>query len=88
MARWRRQRMFMPLLAEEASTGRLLGCALVSMMAADTILPPPFPEQSLCACTSATWRVKADARRQGVATALLTACERLGTDGVPLCHVA
>ncbi|KAK3266109.1 hypothetical protein CYMTET_25244 [Cymbomonas tetramitiformis] len=38
-----RQRMWVVLLAEDKSTGRLMGCVTLSMAVLEALLPPPLP---------------------------------------------
>lgn len=43
LQRWRRQRAFVILVAEDRLTGEVLGSAAVSLAQPEAALPPPFP---------------------------------------------
>ena len=43
MKSWGRQRKYALLLAENAETRRLLGAVMCCLLAAEALLPPPFP---------------------------------------------
>ncbi len=43
MKSWSRQRKYALLLAEDAGTRRLLGVVMCCLLAAEALLPPPFP---------------------------------------------
>lgn len=43
MKSWGRQRKYALLLAEDAETRRLLGVVMCCLLAAEALLPPPFP---------------------------------------------
>ncbi|KAF6255684.1 hypothetical protein COO60DRAFT_193031 [Scenedesmus sp. NREL 46B-D3] len=85
LSKWRRARSFVCLLVEEAEAadaggqpGRLLGTATLSLMQAEAALPPPFPSSAPLRAYISNMAVLPQARRQGIATALVGACGRIG----------
>ncbi|WIA41427.1 hypothetical protein OEZ86_005009 [Tetradesmus obliquus] len=58
--------------------GRLLGTATLSLMQAEAALPPPFPSSAPLRSYISNMAVLPAARRQGIATALVGACGRIG----------
>ena len=43
MKSWGRQRKYSLLVAEDGATRRLLGVVMCCLLAAEALLPPPFP---------------------------------------------
>ncbi|PRW44553.1 GCN5-related N-acetyltransferase [Chlorella sorokiniana] len=74
--RWRRQRSFVVLVAEDPSSGELLGSAAVSLAQPEAALPPPFPTTKPRRTYVSNIATLPQHRRKGVATALLRQCER------------
>ncbi|KAL4439267.1 hypothetical protein ABPG77_004169 [Micractinium sp. CCAP 211/92] len=74
--RWRRQRSFIVLVAEDCSSGEVLGCAAVSLAQPEAALPPPFPTSKPRRVYVSNIAVLPQHRRQGVGTLLLQTCER------------
>ncbi|KAI7842964.1 hypothetical protein COHA_003469 [Chlorella ohadii] len=74
--RWRRQRSFVVLVAEDPSSGALLGSAAVSLAQPEAALPPPFPTTKPRRTYVSNIATLPQHRRKGVATALLRQCER------------
>jgi len=83
-ARWRRNRQFVCLVAEDAASGQLLGTATCSMLRPEALLPAPLPSGAPWRAYVSNMAVLQSARRRGVARALLDASLRLGEcpDGV------
>jgi len=73
----RRARMFTLLLAHDQD-GRLLGAVTLSMLRCEAVLPPPFPTNKPFRFYMCNLSVAKEARRKGVASALLQASSRLG----------
>ena len=76
MERWRRQRFFVVLVAEDWANGQVLGSAAVSLAQPEAALPPPFPTSKPRRVYVSNIAVLPQHRRQGVATALVRRCER------------
>lgn len=83
-ARWEReakslwfQRQWICLVAEEYSTGKLIGCVTISMRQVESLLPPPFPSNAPRRLYLSNMAVVQEFRRQGVARTLLQESERL-----------
>ena len=77
VVRWRRQRQFALLLAEDAASGALLGTAALTLATPEAALPPPFPSSKPRRAYLSNMAVVPAARRRGVASALVAACERV-----------
>jgi ribosomal protein S18 acetylase RimI-like enzyme len=65
-------------VAEDRKLRRLIGCAFVSFLTPEALLPPPWPTLKPVRFYISNMAVLPDHRRRGVARALLQACERLG----------
>lgn len=63
--------------AEQPSNSSIIGCAMVTLSAAEAVLPPPLPTRAPQRCYIGNMAVAIPRRRQGVAKALLQACERV-----------
>ncbi|KAL4428386.1 hypothetical protein ABPG75_002475 [Micractinium tetrahymenae] len=74
--RWRRQRSFVVLVAEDCVSGEVLGCAAVSLAQPEAALPPPFPTSKPRRVYVSNIAVLPQHRRQGVGSLLLQQCER------------
>jgi len=66
------------LIAEDVATGQLAGGVTVSLLAAEALLPPPFPTLAQRRLYLGNMAVAPDFRRQRIASRLLSASERLG----------
>lgn len=76
--RQRRQRQWACLVAVHLPSQELAGYAIVSASQPEAQLPPPLPSAALFRAQVDGLAVAPQHRRQGVATQLLAACERLG----------
>eukprot|EP00887_Chlorella_sp_A99_P004928 scaffold4.g4928.t1 len=74
--RWRRQRHFLLFLAQDAASGEVVGTAALTLAQPEARLPPPFPSASPRRAYCSNMAVVPAARRRGVGSALLGACER------------
>ena len=65
-------------IAADRRSGELIGCAFASFMAAEALLPPPWPTSKPPRFYTSNLAVLPEHRRRGAALALLKACELLG----------
>jgi len=65
-------------IAEDSASGELIGCAFASFLAAEAVLPPPWPTSKPARYYMSNLAVLPEYRRRGAALALLRACELLG----------
>ena len=61
-----------------ACRGPIIGCAMVTLSAAEAWLPPPLPTRAPQRAYVGNMAVLPHWRRRGVASALLQRCERVG----------
>jgi len=76
-ARWVHRRKFASLVAEDVESGELVACSTVCMMAAEALLPPPFPTSKQPRFYVSNIAVRAEHRRRGVASTVLQSIELL-----------
>lgn len=74
----RKKRMCSGFVAEDRASGELIGCAFASFLAAEAMLPPPWPTSKPARYYMSNLAVLPEHRRRGAALALLKACELLG----------
>ena len=65
-------------VAEDSASGELIGCAFASFLAAEAMMPPPWPTSKPVRYYMSNLAVLPEHRRRGAALALLKACELLG----------
>ena len=61
---------------------QIVGCAVVSILAPEALLPPPFPSAAPLRCCISNLATSAAHRKKGIATMLVKRCECVGR---PLC---
>lgn len=75
---WRRKRQFLCLVAEHRSSKQVVASCVLSLAAPDALLPAPFPTTKPWRLYCSNMAVATAHRRQGLATALLHRCQRIG----------
>lgn len=73
-----RKRQFVCLVAEERSSRAVVASCVLSLAAPDALLPAPFPTTKPWRLYCSNMAVATAHRRQGLATALLHRCQRIG----------
>jgi ribosomal protein S18 acetylase RimI-like enzyme len=76
-SRWRRQRSFTCIIAEERSTRAVVAAAVLSLARPEAALPPPFPTFKPLKAYVSNVAVAEAHRRRGLATLLLRKAERV-----------
>lgn len=75
--RWRRARKFAVVVARDGSN-QLVGCVTISQLQCEAALPPPLPSTRPHRYYVGNLSVDSSRRRQGIASALMQSCCRLG----------
>lgn len=57
---------------------QIVGCAVVSILAPEALLPPPFPSAAPLRCCISNLATSAAHRKKGIATMLVKRCESVG----------
>ncbi|DBB07237.1 hypothetical protein WJX77_002185 [Trebouxia sp. C0004] len=78
MQSWRRKRQFLCLVVEHRSSKQVVASCVLSLAAPDALLPAPFPTTKPWRLYCSNMAVATAHRRQGLATALLHRCQRIG----------
>ena len=78
LQRLRKKRMCTGFIAANRASGEPVGCAFASFLAAEAMLPPPWPTSKPARFYMSNLAVLPEHRRRGGALALLKACELLG----------
>jgi ribosomal protein S18 acetylase RimI-like enzyme len=65
--------------SNEAHQSEIVGCAVVSILAPEAMLPPPFPSAAPLRCCISNLAISPAHRKKGLATMIVKQCETIGS---------